>query len=97
MFKYFCSIVTAVLSITAFGGAWELVPEVSYGFSLLYGAPCAYVETEPARETNEPLGAALGAAFGRYAVEVSYLPRYDLYAVIGPVHDFTAVGRAAPN
>ena len=96
MFKNLSLVVLAVLTINAFCAAWELIPEVSYGVSYLDGAPCAYVETEPARETNEPLGAALGAAFGRYAVEVSYLPRYDLYAVIGPVHDFTAVGRAAP-
>jgi hypothetical protein len=96
MFKYLGITTAAVLTIAATGGAWELTPELSYGFSLLYGAPCAYVETEPARETNEPLGGALGAAFGRYSVEISYLPRYDLYAVIGPVHDFTAVGRAAP-
>ena len=96
MFKNLSLVVLAVLTINAFCAAWELIPEVSYGVSYLDGAPCAYVETEPARETNEPLGAALGAAVGRYAVEVSYLPRYDLYAVIGPVHDFTAVGRAAP-
>jgi hypothetical protein len=86
----------ALLTITAVAAAWEIIPEVSYGVSFLDGAPCAYVETEPAPETNEPLGGALAADFGRDGVEVSYLPRYDLYAVIGPVHDFTAVARAAP-
>jgi hypothetical protein len=86
----------AIFAITAVAAAWEIIPEVSYGVSYLDGAPCAYVETEPAPETNEPMGGALSVDFGRYAVEVSYMPRYDLYAVVGPVHDFTAVGRAAP-
>jgi len=86
----------ATLTIVAGGAAWEITPEVSYGVSFLDGAPCAYVETEPAPETNEPMGGAIGAKFGPYAVEVSYMPRYILYAVIGAVHDFTAVARAAP-
>jgi len=96
MYKDVFFLLIASLAAVACCAAWELFPSLSYGVSFLDGAPCAYVETEPAPETNEPLGGALSADFGRYAVEVSYLPRYDLYAVIGPVHDFTAVGRAAP-
>ncbi len=96
MFKYLFPVVWVVLTLTGVGTTWELIPEVSYGVSFLDGAPCAYVETEPAPETNEPMGGALSADFGRYAVEVSYIPRYDLYAVIGAVHDFAAVARAAP-
>jgi hypothetical protein len=96
MFKDLYWAVLVTLTAAAFCAAWELIPEVSYGVSYLDGAPCAYVETEPAPETNEPLGGALCADFGRLSVELSYLPRYDLYAVIGPVHDFTAVGRATP-
>jgi hypothetical protein len=95
MFKNLSSVVVAALAMAAYSAAWELTPSLSYGVSFLDGAPCAYVETEPAPETNEPLGGALSADLGRYAVAVSYMPRYDLYAVVGPVHDFSAVGRAA--
>ena len=96
MFKNLLLVVVAALTTAAFCPAWELTPTVSYGVAFLDGAPCAYVETVPAPETNEPLCAGLGLSSGRYAVEVSYAPRYDLYAVIGAVHDFTAVARAAP-
>ncbi len=96
MFKNLSLVFVAALGSAGYCPAWELKPSMSYGVSFLDGAPCAYVETEPAPETNEPLAGALGAEFGRYAVEVSYAPRYDLYAVIGEVHDFAAVARAAP-
>jgi hypothetical protein len=96
MYKNLTFILGAVLAGAASCPAWELIPAASYGVVFLDGAPDAYVETVPARETDELWCGRLGAVFGRYAVEASYAPRYDLYAVVGAVHDFTAVARAAP-